>query len=562
MERRAELVLGPLLRYAGTESATFWVETSAPCRVEILGHDTSTFTVEGHHYALLLVDDLTPASVTPYDVRLDGELVWPPDDGRPQPVVHTRDNQPRTRLVFGSCRVGDPQPTKLGGEWPDEVKTLGIDALWTYSKQLQRGEMEWPDALLLLGDQVYADEVSPETLEFIEQRRGTDRPPGEQIADFEEYTRLYRESWSEPDIRWLLSTVPTAMIFDDHDVNDDWNISWLWVEEMRREPWWEARITGAFMAYWVYQHLGNLSPPELEADTTFPQVKDEEDAGPLLRRLAHTWDRESAASRWAFYRDFGDTRLLVLDSRAARVLSDGRRQMIDDDEWDWIVEHSRGAFDHVVIASTLPVFLPTGIHHLQAWNEALCAGRWGRLAANLSERLRRAVDLEHWAAFNRSFEQLCDWLRTLACGTDGAEPPATVLLLGGDVHCSSIAEVDLGAGPSCRVHQLVCSPYRNPLSAKERRVVQATGSRVSELLFSRLARLAGVPSPSASWTPTRRATFDNGLGELFLDGRTASAVIRRSPQEGEDPEVLVADRPVVLGDGRPEQSRSAAQTVA
>jgi len=316
------------------------------------------------------------------------------------------------------------------------------------------------------------------------------------------------------------------------------------------------------MAYWVYQHLGNLSPPELEADTTFPQVKDEEDAGPLLRRLAHTWDRESAASRWAFYRDFGDTRLLVLDSRAARVLSDGRRQMIDDDEWDWIVEHSRGAFDHVVIASTLPVFLPTGIHHLQAWNEALCAGRWGRLAANLSERLRRAVDLEHWAAFNRSFEQLCDWLRTLACGTDGAEPPATVLLLGGDVHCSSIAEVDLGAGPSCRVHQLVCSPYRNPLSAKERRVVQATGSRVSELLFSRLARLAGVPSPSASWTPTRRATFDNGLGELFLDGRTASAVIRRSPQEGEDPEVLVADRPVVLGDGHSEQSRSAAQTVA
>ena len=561
VERRAELVLGPLLRYAGTESATFWVETSAPCQVEILGHDTSTFTVEGHHYALLLVDDLTPASVTPYDVRLDGELVWPPDDGRPQPVVHTRDNEPRTRLVFGSCRVGDPQPTKLGREWPDDVKTLGIDALWTYSKQLQRGEMEWPDAVLLLGDQVYADEVSPETLEFIEQRRGTDRPPGEQIADFEEYTRLYRESWSEPDIRWLLSTVPTAMIFDDHDVNDDWNISWLWVEEMRREPWWEARITGAFMAYWIYQHLGNLSPPELEADTTFPQVKDEEDAGPLLRRLAHTWDSESAASRWAFYRDFGDTRLLVLDSRAARVLSDGRRQMIDDDEWDWIVEHSRGAFDHVVIASTLPVFLPTGIHHLQAWNEALCAGRWGRLAANLSERLRRAVDLEHWAAFNRSFEQLCDWLRTVACGTDGAEPPATVLLLGGDVHCSSISEVDLEAGPTCRVHQLVCSPYRNPLSTKERRVVQATGSRLSEMVFSRLAKLAGVATPSASWRATRRATFDNGLGELLLDGRTALAVIRRSPHEGEDPEVLVADPPVALADGRRDQSRSAAQTV-
>jgi len=32
-----ELVLGPMLRYAGTESATFWLETSASCEIEILG---------------------------------------------------------------------------------------------------------------------------------------------------------------------------------------------------------------------------------------------------------------------------------------------------------------------------------------------------------------------------------------------------------------------------------------------------------------------------------------------------------------------------------------------
>ncbi len=547
-ETTAELVLGPMLRYAGTESATFWVETSAPCEVEILGQRTPTFTVEGHHFALLLVDDLSPDSITPYDVRLDGELAWPPDDGRPPPVVHTRDNERRARLVFGSCRRGDRQPVDLGRAWPEDVKALGIDALWTYSKQLQRGELEWPDAVLLLGDQVYADEVSPETREFIETRRGRNTEPIEQVGDFEEYTRLYRESWSEPDIRWLFSTVPTVMIFDDHDVHDDWNISWLWVEEMRRKPWWEARITGAFMAYWVYQHLGNLSPPELEEDGVFPQVEAEQDAGPLLRRLARSWDRESAATRWTFYRDFGDTRLLVLDSRAARVLSDGRRQMIDDDEWDWVVDHSSGAFDHLIIASTLPVFLPIGIHHLQAWNEALCAGRWGRLAATLSERLRRGVDLEHWAAFNRSFEQLCDWLRTIARGTEGAEPPASILVLGGDVHCGSVSEVDLGVGKSSRVYQLICSPFRNPLSAKERWIVQATGSRMAAKLFALLARLAGVAPPSASWSPIRDATFENTLGELVLKGRAASATFRRSPREGEDAELLVAEEPLALSD--------------
>ena len=61
-----------------------------------------------------------------------------------------------------------------------------------------------------------------------------------------------------------------------------------------------------------------------------------------LRTFARMCDRESAASRWAYYRDFGRSRLLVIDSRAARVLADGHRDMVDADEWDWIVEHARG----------------------------------------------------------------------------------------------------------------------------------------------------------------------------------------------------------------------------
>ena len=69
-------------------------------------------------------------------------------------------------------------------------------------------------------------------------------PPGEQVSDFEEYAQLYREAWSDPDIRWLLATVPSTMIFDDHDVHDDWNISEAWVREMRATSWWDERIDG------------------------------------------------------------------------------------------------------------------------------------------------------------------------------------------------------------------------------------------------------------------------------------------------------------------------------
>ena len=51
--------------------------------------------------------------------------------------------------------------------------------------------------------------------------------------------------------------------------------------------------------------------------------------------------------------------------------------MIDPDEWEWIEEHTRGSFDHLIIASTLPVFMNHGIHHLESWNEAVCDGVWG-----------------------------------------------------------------------------------------------------------------------------------------------------------------------------------------
>jgi hypothetical protein len=529
---RVRLVLGPLLRYAGTESATFWVETSMPCEVEILGRRHRTFTVEGHHYALLLVDDLEPGSVTPYEVRLDGELVWPPDDSRPPSVVRTRNHERRVRLVFGSCRIGGPQPDSLEPPWHDQLARAGVDALWSYSRSLQRGEEEWPDALLLLGDQVYTDEVSPATLAFIKGRRDTSDPPGEQIADFEEYTRLYRESWSDPDIRWLLSTVPSAMIFDDHDVIDDWNISWQWLKDARATPWWHARITGAFMAYWLYQHLGNLAPPELEEEAMYrTAIAAGGDVGPELEAFAEHADRESAASRWACSRDFGRSRVVVVDSRAARVLDDDHRDMVDREEWEWIVERSHEALDHLVIVSTLPVFMSPGVHYLEAWNEAVCAGAWGRPAAWVGERIRRALDLEHWPAFQRSFRTMVELLHELA---EGPDSPGTISFIGGDVHTVYVAEVDIGERQESRVFQIVCSPFRNPLEPRERRAVKLFGTRGAGIVSRALARCAGVRRPDVSWKLVSPVTFDNSIAVLDLDERRAQLTIRRSAPENDE----------------------------
>jgi hypothetical protein len=543
-----ELVLGPLLRYTGSTQATVWVETDGACEVDVLGRRARTFHVAGHHYGLVVIDELEPGTETPYEVRLDGAVVWPPyGDGRPPSVIHTRQHERQARLAFGSCRVGAPQRppyTSAPGEHPEG---LGVDALWAYSRRLQASRDPWPDCLLLLGDQVYADEVSPETLIFMRSRRDLTRPPGDEVADFEEYTRLYREAWSDPDVRWLLSTVPSTMIFDDHDVHDDWNISDAWVSDMRAKPWWEDRIAGAFGAYYVYQHLGNLAPPELEDEHLFRELSAAADGGPLLRQFALTSDRETTASRFAFHRDFGRSRLVVIDSRGARVLADGQRDMVDGEEWEWIVEHARGSYDHLVIASTLPVFMTEAIHNLEAFDEAICSGGWGGIAAWVGERLRRAVDLEHWPAFQQSFSTLVELLCELAAGR-GGEPPAMITLIGGDVHNAYIAEVDLGPGQVSRVYQVVCSPFRNPLDRRQRTGIRMLWSRPAALVTRGLARLAGVKPPPARWRFLSGPTFDNSIAVLDLDERAASVAIRRSaPEEDDGPPLVTLQQHVLSG---------------
>jgi hypothetical protein len=548
----ASLVLGPLLRYVGRTEATVWVETDRACQVEVLGHTAATFEVRGHHFALVELAGLEQAAVIEYAVRLDGQAVWPPAGGEhPPSTIHTRAGEQRARLVFGSCRVGAPEREPYTLAPADHPDGHGIDALWAYSRRLRAGSEAWPDSLLLIGDQVYADEVSPETLEFIRSRRDTSQPPGEEIADFEEYTRLYREAWSDPDIRWLLSTVPSVMVFDDHDVIDDWNISWQWLKDVRAMPWWRSRITGAFMAYWIYQHIGNLSPPELAEESMYrTALSTDGDVGPSLEAFAERADRESAATRWACHRDFGRSRVLVVDCRAARVLDDDHRDLVDDGEWAWIVERSREEVDHLLIVSSTPVFMSPGVHHLEAWSEAVCAGAWGRRAAWAGERIRRKLDLDHWPAFQASFTRMVDLLREVSAGEEGGRPPASVTVIGGDIHNAYVAEVSLGRLDASRspVHQVVCSPFRNPLTPAERQVVKLTRNPVVAALLRGLARLAGVRSPSARWRYRAGPTFDNSIGIVEFDGRWAGVTIMRAAP-GEDAGALQPLHSQVLAGG-------------
>jgi PhoD-like phosphatase len=516
-----DLVLGPLLRYVGETDAVIWVETDRPCEVEILGSRDGTFCVCGHYYALVRCGDLEPGRWYEYEVHLDGQRVWPEDNSFPPSSFHTYPKDGPLEVVFGSCRVAAPHQPPWSLRKDEDPRGREIDALHTLASRMREQPREqWPDLLLMLGDQVYADEAPPATRSFIKERRDVGEPPGERVLDFDEYHQLYRESWREEQIRWLLSTVSTAMIFDDHDVHDDWNISQAWLNEMRRHEWWNRHILGALASYWVYQHLGNLAPHGHEDDELLGRVKEVEDGEQILEEFARRADRHTSGTRWSYCRDLGRTRLVVIDSRAGRVLEEGHRSMLDEDEWRWVEEHVSGDFDHLLVATSLPWLLGPGLHYTEAWSEAVAGGAWGRRLAGLGERARRTGDLEHWAAFEHSFERLGELLRQVAAGERGPAP-ASVVVLSGDVHHAYLCEVAFRRGPvDSNVYQAVCSPYRNPLEEKERRVIRLGWSRPLKSVTRALARAAGVADPALDWRLLGDGPwFDNQFATLRIDGR-------------------------------------------
>ncbi len=535
------LVLGPLLRYVSETEATIWVETSGPCEVGILGRLEPTFSVAGHHYALVRIEGLEPGGFYEYEVALDGERRWPaPDHDLPPSAIRTFSPGKALDVCFGSCRVAVPHEPPYTQTKDEDPKGFELDALHVLATQMARGERsEWPELLFLIGDQIYVDEGSPRTREKIRARRDTSEPPGEEVIDFEEYSWLYEESWSDPMIRWLFSTVSTSMAWDDHDMSDDWNISRSWHEEMDRKEWWHERAVDGIATYWIYQHLGNLSPRELDDNELYAKVRGNPDATDILRGWAKEIDTTAAGTRWSFCRDIDGVRAVFIDSRAARVLTDERRSIFDEDTWDWLVDHVSGDFDHLLLATTVPYLLSPGFHHLEAWNERLCDGAWGGLAARGSEKLRRAVDFDHWAAFQFSFQRLRELLEEVGSGRRG-KAPASIVLLSGDVHHAYLCDVGFkpGAGVQSAVYQAVCSPYRNPLEAKERRVVSAGFSPTFTKEIQGLARLSGAPDPGIRWRLLEGPYFDNQVATLRLDGRRAIARLDKTTAGEDDGESL------------------------
>ena len=327
-----------------------------------------------------------------------------------------------------------------------------------------------------------------------------------------------------------------------------------------QQAWWAERIRSGLASYWVYQHLGNLSPDEIADDPLYAKVVAAEDATDVLREFgervdpeadeAHDTERWRAVQyQWSYAARSGPDP----PGHAGQPVQPGARtgragRCWRAGEWSWFLDRAHGVYDHLVVGTSLPWLLPPGIHHVEAWNERLADSRRPWVAG-----ARRAdapgLDLEHWAAFRRSFDALGALFARIGSGAQGTTgdrigagpaypPPASISVLSGDVHHSYVARARFDdPGVRTPVHQLTCSPMHNQVPAAMRLLTKLGWSPGPAAAARALARSAGVRPPDRGLEEAGRAVLRQcgrhaGPHRAGRRGRDRGHHQRRSPARG------------------------------
>jgi hypothetical protein len=240
-----------------------------------------------------------------------------------------------------------------------------------------------------------------------------------------------------PAVRRVLANIPTYMIFDDHDVTDDWNIGREWRDQVQRSPGGRRMVANALAAYWAFQGWGNA--PE-HFDNQFLEVIE---AGPGDERFDRTlWSFD----RWSYHAPT-DPPMLVLDTRTQRAFDSdrGAARLIGDRELDRVrlLADRAGvrAPGPVILVSATPVY---GLE-LQERRQKFLADKLGPYE----------IDFESW---HSNLAGLCDFLRMLIDELG----LRSCVVLSGDVHYGLNVQASFAhRGEVLSIAQLISSAIKH-----------------------------------------------------------------------------------------------------
>lgn len=261
-------------------------------------------------------------------------------------------------------------------------------------------------------------------------------------------------------VRRALANVPTMMMFDDHEVSDDWNLDGAWSDQARTNPGTHQIVRNGLVAQALFQAWGNV--PErfgsgvgralldlvtIPAGELRTPLSVQPDAADVLLDIAP--DGPSPAGQrvmWDWTLDGPQHRVIALDTRTHRDYTSagpGRAGLLTDAEMDRQLSANRPT-DRAVVTFVIAPAPVTGHPLVEEALQPLLADMEGS----------RAADSEGWCVNRGNFEAFLH--RLAAFGR--------VVLLSGDVHYGYTNHTAyFGAAPQlpARFVQLCASAAKN-----------------------------------------------------------------------------------------------------
>lgn len=244
---------------------------------------------------------------------------------------------------------------------------------------------------------------------------------------------------SLPQFELLLANIPTLMIFDDHDVTDDWNLTADWERHVYGNKVTKHIIRDALLSYAVFQGWGNCP----------------EQAAGLIQQISALSAKQDFASesltdaifehnQWHYEVDTKPA-IVVLDTRTHRWRSETSIKnpsgLMDWEKLEHLQQELFKPQKSVLVVSAAPVFGVKAIEAMQSGCELI------------GQEL--LVDVENWMAHKGSAKKLMQMLRH-----DSA--PDEVLILSGDVHYSFCFSAQRRfSSDTDKIWQLTCSGFKN-----------------------------------------------------------------------------------------------------
>ncbi|WP_456269584.1 alkaline phosphatase family protein [Kushneria sp. AK178] len=321
-----------------------------------------------------------------------------------------------------------------------------------------------------------------------------------------------------PAVRRVLAHLPTWMIFDDHDVTDDWNLTARWERTALEHPFSRRIMGNALIGYLICQGWGN-APERFDGDMmtrlqAYCQSPDKTQHNALINALLRF-------ERWHYTLPTRPA-MVVLDTRTRRWRSErGLHKPSGLMDWEALTELQQELMGHdaVIMVSPAPVFgvkLIEAVQHVFVWlNRPLL------------------VDAENWMAHRGAAYVMLNIFRH-------RHTPQDFIVLSGDVHYSFAYDVELrGEHRSPHIWQITSSGIRNEFPDRLLDIFD----RINRWLFApwspvnwltKRRHMVIKPRQPDSRSPGERLVNKAGIGLLRLDDQGRPREIMQLGGDGYD----------------------------